>query len=182
MDSNSLHPSNILYENRILFLFGEVNQEMAATIIPLLLVMGSTSKEPIKLYINSPGGEISSGLAIYDTMKFIKVPIHTICIGRAASMAAWLLCAGTKGHRYASENAQIMIHQGRTVMGGTFSDLKISMDEFTRTQNKMVQIFARHTGQDHQAINEAIERDRWMSADEAKEFGIIDQVVETTEA
>lgn len=170
-------PEHILYENRILLLFGDINEQVASNIIPMILVMNSLSRDPIKLYINSSGGDIVSGLAIYDAMRFVSAPIYTICIGQAASMAAWLLAAGDRGNRIASENSRIMIHQGRTSMGGTFSDLKINMQEFTRTQERMIHLLARHTGKSAQEISTAIERDRWMTADEAVNFGIIDRVV-----
>lgn len=175
--TDAIRPGRILYENRILLLFGDINEHAASDIIPMILVMNSLNKDPIKLYINSPGGDIVSGLAIYDAMRFVEAPIHTICIGQAASMAAWLLAAGDRGNRIASENTRIMIHQGRTSMGGTFSDLKINMEEFTRTQERMVHLLARHTGKSELEISTAIERDRWMTGDEAVEFGIVDRVV-----
>lgn len=177
---DDIDPGMILYRSRIVFLFGEIDQAVVAKIVPSLLILDSLSNDPIQLYINSPGGEISSGLAIYDTMQFIKSPVYTICIGRAASMAAWLLAAGENGNRMASENAQIMIHQGRTIMGGTFTDLKINMDEFARTQERMIKILSRHSGNQAQQIADAIQRDRWMTAKEAMEFGIIDRVVAST--
>lgn len=169
-------PDSILYENRILFLFGAIDEQAASRIIPMILVMNSLGQDPIKLYINSPGGDVVSGLAIYDTMRLATAPIYTVCIGRAASMAAWLLAAGDRGNRVASENAQIMIHQGRTLMGGTFTDLKINMQEFTRTQERMIRLLARHSGRGEADIAAAIERDHWMSAEEAVGFGIIDRV------
>lgn len=177
MSSNDLTPGSILYQNRILFIFGEIDQGMAADIIPRLLVLDSLGANPIKLYINSPGGSITAGMAIYDTMRFIQAPVYTICIGQAASMACWLLASGSAGNRVASENAQIMIHQGRTLIGGTYSDLKINMKEFDRTQERMTRILARHTGKEEKEISAAIERDYWMTPQEAADFGIIDRVV-----
>ncbi len=177
MKYDDINPKNILYKNRILFLSGDINQERAYDIIPMFMVLDSLGEEPIKLYVDSPGGEMSAGLAIYDAMRFIKAPVYTICIGRAASMAAWILAAGAKGNRIASENAQIMIHQGRTMMGGTFTDLKISMNEFTRMDQRMIDILSKHTGQSQDNIARALERDCWMTPKEAKEFGIIDSIV-----
>jgi len=182
MSFDSKEPRTILYENRILFLSGEINEGTVNNIVPMLLVMDSLGPEPIKLYINSPGGEVSAGLAIYDTMQMIQAPVYTICIGGAASMAAWLLAAGEKGHRIASENARIMIHQGRTAIGGTLTDLKISMDEFSRSQERMVNLLARHCGKTPAEIKEAIERDRWLAPEQAVEFGIVDRVARTAEA
>lgn len=177
MGFDDLPPGSILYKNRILFLFDDITQETAKDIIPKLMVMNSLSAEPIKLFINSPGGEVSAGMAIYDTFRFIQAPMNTICIGQAGSMAAWLLAAGAKGYRVASENAQIMIHQGRTLIGGTYTDLKINMQEFERTQRRLINILVRHTGQKEDVVAQAIERDKWMSPQEAQEFGIIDRVV-----
>lgn len=172
-----LSPREILYKSRIVFLFGEIDQQMADDIVPMLLVLNSLSSDPVYLYINSPGGQMTAGLAIYDTMHFIQAPVYTICIGQAASMAAWLLAAGSPGNRRASENAQIMIHQGRTVMGGTYSDLRVNMNEFSRNNSRMIKILARHTGKPEEQVSAAIERDCWMTSEEAKQFGIIDEVV-----
>uniref|UniRef100_A0A7V4G7M6 ATP-dependent Clp protease proteolytic subunit n=1 Tax=Desulfobacca acetoxidans TaxID=60893 RepID=A0A7V4G7M6_9BACT len=179
MGNDDLNPGSILFRNRIIFLFGPIDQDTARDIIPRLLVMNSLGTEPIKLFINSPGGESAAGLAIYDTMRFIQAPVYTICIGQAASMATWLLAAGAKGNRVASENAQIMIHQGRTLMGGTYADLKISMEEFDRIHQRMINILSRHTGKDTSEIAKSIDRDYWMTPQEALEFGIIDKVVST---
>jgi ATP-dependent Clp protease protease subunit len=172
-----MDPRLILYKNRIVFLFGNIDEETASDIIPRLLVMNSLGTDPIKMFINSPGGEISAGMAIYDTMQFIESPVYTICIGHCASMAAWLLAAGKPGNRVASENSQIMIHQGRTVMGGNYSDLKINMEEFERTQERLIKILSRHSGKSFQDIKDALERDYWMTPEDALNFGIIDRVV-----
>jgi ATP-dependent Clp protease, protease subunit len=177
MSFEEMNPGAILFKNRIIFLFGPIDQSMASDIIPRLLVTNSLGTEPIKLFINSPGGEVSAGMAIYDTMRFIEAPVYTICIGQAASMAAWILAAGAKGNRVASENAQIMIHQGRTLIGGTYSDLKINMEEFDRMQQRMIRILSRHTGKDEESLAKALERDCWMTPEEALEFGILDRVV-----
>jgi len=177
MKLKDMSPGSILFENRILFLFGEINQNMMADIVPAMLVMSSLGNDPINLYINSPGGEISAGMAIYDTMHFIQAPVYTICIGQAASMATWLLAAGAAGNRVASANSQIMIHQGRTLIGGTYSDIKVNMKEFERTQERMTKILSLHTGKDEGAVAAAIERDYWMTPQEAVDFGIIDRVV-----
>jgi len=177
MAFDDTNPMSILYRNRIVFLFGEVDQEAASDIVPRLLVMNSLGQEPIKLYINSPGGEISAGMAIYDTMCFIEAPVYTICIGQAASMAAWILAAGATGNRLASENSQIMIHQGRTTLGGTLSDIRVNMREFDKVEQRLIRILARHTGKEEDFIAKVIERDYWMTPQEAMEFGIIDRVV-----
>jgi len=171
------NPSSILYENRILFLFGDVDENKMDEIVQRMIVMNSLGNDPIKLYINSQGGDVSSGLAIYDAIGHLAAPVYTICIGRAVSMAAWLLAAGSKGNRLASENARIMIHQGSTTMTGSFSDLRISMQEFTRIQELMVEILAKHTGKMEEEIKAAIERDYWMTSEEALQFGIVDRVV-----
>lgn len=181
MSPDDMHPSSILFKNRIIFLFGPINQDTVADIVPRLLVMNSLGTEPIKLFLNSPGGEVTAGLAIYDTMRFIQAPVYTICIGQAASMATWLLAAGAPGNRVATENAQIMIHQGRTLMGGTYADLKISMEEFERIQQRMVNILSRHTGKKDVEIVKSIDRDYWMTPEEALEFGIIDRIVGNAE-
>jgi ATP-dependent Clp protease protease subunit len=180
MNSQDINPGTILYNNRILFLFGTIDQETASDIIPRLLVMNSLGAEPIKMFINSPGGEISAGMAIYDTMQFIESPVYTICIGHCASMATWLLAAGETGNRIASENSQIMIHQGRTIMGGSFSDLKVNMEEFERTQERMIKLLSRHSNKNMEEIQNAIERDCWMTPQEALEFGIVDRVVSSS--
>ncbi len=177
MSSSDMTPGFILYQNHILFIFGEIDQNLASDIILRLLVLDSLGPDPIKFYINSPGGSITAGMAIYDTMRFIKAPVYTICIGQAASMARWLLASGSAGNRVASENAQIMIHQGRTLIGGTYSDMKINMKEFDRTQARITRILARHTGKEEKEISAAIERDYWMTPQEAVEFGIIDRIV-----
>ena len=177
MSFNDMTPGSILYKNRILFIFGEIDQSLASDIVPALLVLDSLGAEPIKLYINSSGGPITAGMAIYDTMRFIQASVYTICIGQAASMASWLLASGSAGNRVASENAQTMIHQGRTLIGGTYSDLKINMKEFDRTQERMTKILARHTGKEEKEISTAIERDYWMTPQEAVDFGIIDRIV-----
>ena len=146
MGFEELHPETIIYRNRIIFLFGVINEGTAFQTISRLLVMNSLGSDPIKLFINSPGGEIIPGMAIYDTMQFIETPVYTVCIGQAASMAAWLLAAGAPGNRMASENAKIMIHQGRTMMGGTYSDLKVNMEDFEATQKQLIRLLSRHTG------------------------------------
>ena len=181
MGTIDINPGMILYQNRIIFLFGTINQDTASEVIPKILVMNSLGNEPIKMFINSPGGDITSGMAIYDTMQFVQSPIYTICIGHCASMATWLLAAGAPGNRVASENSQIMIHQGRTTMGGTFSDMKINMAEFEKSQQRMIKILSRHSTKDEAQISKLIERDYWMSPQEALDFGIIDKVASSVE-
>lgn len=168
-----------LLKERIIFLGSPIDDAVANTVIAQLLFLESEDKnKDVKLYINSPGGSVTSGMAIYDTMQYIKPDVSTICVGIAASMGATLLAAGAAGKRFALPNAEVMIHQ---VMGGTegqASDIKIRATHILKTRDRLNKIFAKHTNQDFQKIEKDTDRDNFMSADEAKKYGIIDKIIQ----
>lgn len=169
-----------LLKDRIIFLGEEVNDVTASLVVAQLLFLESEDPgKDIQLYINSPGGVITAGMAIYDTMHYIKCDVSTICIGMAASMGAFLLAGGAKGKRMALPNAEIMIHQPSGGAKGQATDIKIVADKIIATRRKMNQILAANTGQPLDVIEVDTERDHYMSAAEAKEYGIIDQVIES---
>ena len=169
-----------LLKDRIIFLGTQVNDEVAnALVAQLLFLQSDDPKADIHLYINSPGGSVSAGLAIYDTMQFVSCDVATYCIGQAASMGAVLLAAGTKGKRYALPNARIMIHQPLAGMQGTAEEIMIHAEEFKRIKRKLNDILLKHTGQTLDAIERDTDRDRFMSADEAVEYGLIDKSIES---
>ena len=167
-----------LLKDRIIFLGGPVNDGVANIVIAQMLFLASEDqKKPIKLYINSPGGIVTAGMAIYDTMQFVKPPVETVCVGMAASIAAFLLSAGEKGKRIALPNSEILIHQ---VMGGAegqASDIEIAAKQIIKTKLKINQLLSKMTGQSLSKIEHDSDRDYWLSAEEAKEYGIIDEVV-----
>lgn len=167
-----------LLKDRIIFIGGPIDDGVANLVMAQLLFLDSEdSKKDISIYINSPGGVVTAGLAIYDTMQYIKSPVATICIGQAASAAAVLLGAGEKGKRFALPNARIMIHQ---VMGGAegqATDVEIQTKEIVRIKNKINDILAKHTGKTISAVEKDSDRDFYMSADEAKKYGLIDEVI-----
>ena len=166
-----------LLKDRIIFVTDQIEDHMANLIIAQLLFLESEDPErDIYLYINSPGGVVTSGLAIYDTMQYLKAPVNTVCIGQAASMAAVLLAAGSKGKRYALPNARIMIHQGSGGFRGNTPDVIIQVKELETLVGRLSDILAHHTGQDVEKIKRDSERDRFMSAQEAKTYGLIDEV------
>lgn len=169
-----------LLKDRIIFLSGEVNDDMADLIVAQLLFLESEGPDKdINLYINSPGGSVSAGLAIYDTMQYIKSPVSTICIGRAASMGAFLLAAGEKGKRFALPNADIMIHQPLGGAQGQASDIKIQAEKILKIKEILNHILAERTGQNLEKISRDTDRDYYMSAYEAVEYGLIDKVIES---
>jgi ATP-dependent Clp protease protease subunit len=169
-----------LLKDRIVFLGGEVNDAVANTLIAQLLFLEATDPEKdIWLYINSPGGVVTSGLAIYDTMQYIKCSVNTVCLGQAASMGALLLCAGEKGKRYATQYSRIMIHQPSGGAQGQATDIQIQAKEIQRNKSALNNILADHTGKSLKSIESDTERDNFMSADEAKKYGIIDEVYTT---
>ena len=166
-----------LLKDRIIFVTDQVEDHMANLIIAQLLFLESEDPErDIYLYVNSPGGVVTSGLAIYDTMQYLKAPVNTVCIGQAASMAAVLLSAGAKGKRYALPNARIMIHQGSGGFRGNTPDVIIQVKELETLVDRLSEILAKHTGQTVEKIKHDSERDRFMSAQEAKAYGLIDEV------
>ena len=176
-----------LLKERIIFLVGPVNDHMASLISAQLLFLESENPEKeIFLYINSPGGVVSDGLAIYDTMQFIQSPVSTLCFGLAASMGSFLLAAGEKGKRFALPNSRIMVHQPSAGFRGQATDIEIHAKEILDQKANLNQLYANHTGQSLEKIEEALERDNFMSPDDAKKFGIIDdiqskRVIEKTE-
>lgn len=168
-----------LLMDRIIFLGTPVNDDVANIIIAQMLFLQADNPErDIHLYINSPGGSVSAGLAIYDTMQFLKAPVETICMGMAASMGAFLLAAGTKGKRIALPHARIMIHQpSQSGGGGTASDIEIQAKEILYLRSKLNELMAKHTGKTLEQVEKDTDRDNFMSADEAKEYGLIDTVI-----
>ncbi|MDP6571322.1 MAG: ATP-dependent Clp endopeptidase proteolytic subunit ClpP [Patescibacteria group bacterium] len=167
-----------LLKERIIFLGSGIDDIVANTVIAQLLHLDSQSQEKdIKLYINSPGGSVSAGLAIYDTMQYVKSDVSTICVGIAASMGATLLASGKKGKRFVLPNSEVMLHQ---VMGGAegqASDIKIRAEHILKMHERLNKILANHTGQDIKKIEKDTDRDFFMSADEAKEYGIVDKII-----
>lgn len=173
-----------LLKERIIFLGTAVSDEIANSIIAQLLYLESTDPEKgIDLYINSPGGSVTAGMAIYDTMMYIEPPITTICMGQAASMGALMLTAGTPGQRYALPNSRILIHQPllKGGIGGQATDIDIQATEIIRIRERINQILVKHTGQPLERIEEDTDRDYYMSAEEARDYGIVDTVIEDRE-
>ena len=167
-----------LLKERIIFLVGPVNDGVASLICSQLLFLESENpNKDIALYINSPGGVVTSGLAIYDTMQYIRSPVSTVCMGQAASMGSLLLAAGAKGKRFSLPNARIMIHQPSGGAQGQASDIEIQAREILHLRSRLNQIYVQHTGKALDAIEAAVERDKFLSPKEAKEFGLIDEVV-----
>ena len=167
-----------LLKDRIVFLGTPVNDDIANIIIAQLLFLESEDPDKdIMLYINSPGGHVSAGLAIYDTMQYLHCDVATICMGQAASMGSFLLCAGTKGKRYALPHSRIMMHQPSSGMGGSASDIKIQAQQSLHIKKVLLELIAQHTGQTVEQIEQDADRDRWFTADQAKEYGLVDQVV-----
>ena len=168
-----------LLKERIVFLVGPVNDNLASLISAQLLFLESENPEKeISLYINSPGGVVTDGLAIYDTMQFIQSPVSTLCFGQAASMGSFLLSAGEKGKRFALPNSRIMVHQPSAGFKGQATDIEIHAKEVLSMKSNLNKLYSKHTGQSVEAVEEALERDNFMTANEAKAFGLIDSVVE----
>lgn len=168
-----------LLKDRIIMLSGEVNDTMASLVVAQLLFLQSEDPDKdIFIYINSPGGSITSGMAIYDTMKYIKPDVVTICVGMAASMGQFLLTAGTKGKRFALPNSEIMMHQPLGGFQGQATDIEIHAKRILKIKTKMTEIIAKETGQPVERIRQDIERDFFFSAEEAKEYGLIDKVID----
>ncbi|MCC6873361.1 MAG: ATP-dependent Clp endopeptidase proteolytic subunit ClpP [Sandaracinaceae bacterium] len=168
-----------LLKDRIIFLGTEVNDDVANIIIAQMLILeGEDPDKEITLYINSPGGVITAGLAIYDTMQYVRCPVSTVCLGQAASMAAWILAAGTKGRRRCLPNSRVMIHQPLAGVRGQASDIEIHAREIIMLRQRMNELLSKHTGQSVEKIKDDTERDRFLSASEALEYGIIDEVIQ----
>jgi ATP-dependent Clp protease protease subunit len=168
-----------LLKDRIVFLGTAINDEVANSIVAQLLFLQSDdAKAPVHLYLNSPGGSVSAGMAIYDTMQFISCDVSTYCVGQAASMAAVLLAAGATGKRHALPNSRILIHQPLAGMEGSAEDIMIHAKEFMKIKERLNRILLKHTGQSLEKIEKDTDRDRFMSAEEALEYGLIDHVIE----
>src|SRR5258706_6801127 len=169
---------NRLLKNRIVLLGTDVNDEIANMVIAQLLYLeGEDSNREIALYINSPGGSVTAGMAIYDTMQFLSCDVSTICMGLAASMGQFLLCAGTAGKRYSLPNARIMMHQHLGGIRGQASDIAIQAEQMAYTKKMLFERIAHHTGQTYEKIVADADRDRWFTPQEAQEYGIIDHVI-----
>lgn len=167
-----------LLKERIIFVCGEVEDNMANVIVAQLLFLEAENPDKeIYMYINSPGGSVTSGFAIYDTMQYIKPKIATLCMGQACSMGSLLLTAGTKGMRYALPNSRIMVHQPLGGFQGQATDIEIRAREMMNTRDKLYELYIKHTGQTLKAIQEGLERDNFMSPEAAKKFGLIDEVI-----
>ena len=168
-----------LLKDRIIFLIGPVNDAVASLISAQLLYLESENPtKEIALYVNSPGGVVTAGLAIYDTMQYVRPDVSTVCIGQAASLGSLLLAAGAKGKRYALPNSRIMVHQPYGGAQGQASDIEIQAREILKIRKRLNEIYVRHTGQELEAIEAAVERDTFLGAEEARDFGIVDEVVE----
>ena len=166
-----------LLEDRIVFLSGEIDDAMADTVVAQLIFLESVADDKdITIYINSPGGSVTAGMAIYDTMNYIKCDVSTVCIGLAASMGAFLLSSGTKGKRYSLPNSEIMIHQPLGGFRGQASDIMIHAENIQNTKEKLNQILAQNTGKDYEQVVKDTDRDNFMSAEEALEYGLIDKI------
>ena len=168
-----------LLKERIIFLVGPVNDQTATLVTAQLLFLETeNSKKAVSLYNNSPGGLVTAGLGIYDTMQYIKPPVETLCFGQASSMASFLLAAGEKGSRYSLPNSRIMVHQPSAGFQGQATDIEIHANEIISLKKRLNEIYAKHTNRSVEEIKNALERDNFLTAREAKDFGLIDQVVE----
>ena len=168
-----------LLKERIVFLVGPINDNVASLVTAQLLFLESENpKKEISLYINSPGGLVTAGLGIYDTMQYIKPDVSTLCIGQAASLGSFLLAAGEKGKRFSLPNSRIMVHQPSAGFQGQATDIEIHANEVLSLKKRLNQIYSKHTGKSEDEIKIALERDNFMTSENAKEFGLIDQVVE----
>ncbi len=168
-----------LLKERIIFLTGPINDNVASLVTAQMLFLESENpKKEIYLYINSPGGLVTAGLGVYDTIQYIKPPVSTLCIGQAASMGSFLLAAGEKGKRFSLPNSRIMVHQPSAGFQGQATDIEIHANEVLALKKRLNEIYSKHTGQPPEDIKKALERDNFMTPENAKEFGLIDQVVE----
>jgi ATP-dependent Clp protease protease subunit len=169
-----------LLKERIIFITGPIEDHMATLVsAQLLFLEAENPKKEIAMYINSPGGVVTSGMAVYDTMQFIKPNVSTLCIGQAASMGSLLLCAGEKGMRFALPNARVMVHQPSGGFQGQASDIERHAEDIIKMKRRLNEIYVRHTGQSYEAIETTLDRDYFMSAEQARDFGIVDQVITT---
>jgi ATP-dependent Clp protease protease subunit len=168
-------PSRMLQE-RIIFVIGPIEDQMASSIcMQLLFLEAQNPKKEVAMYINSPGGVVTSGMAIYDTMQFIKPPIATLCIGQAASMGSLLICAGDKGMRYALPNSRIMVHQPSGGFSGQASDIERHAEDIVKMKRRLNEVYVKHTGQTYEMVEKTLDRDYFMTSEQAREFGLIDR-------
>ena len=168
-----------LLKERIVFLAGPVDDQSATLVVAQLLFLEADNpKREISFYINSPGGVVTAGLSIYDTMQFIRCPVSTLCVGQAASMGSLLLCAGAPGMRFSLPNSRIMVHQPSGGFQGQASDILRHAEDLMKIKRRLNEIYVKHTGQEYDTIEQTLDRDHFMSADEAKAFGIVDQVLD----
>ena len=182
-DSNKEYAYDLysrLLNDRIVFLNGEINDNVASIVVSELLYLDSLNHNDIYLYINSPGGSVTSGMAIYDTMNYVKSDVRTICLGVAASMGAFLLANGTKGKRCSLPNAEIMIHQPLGGSQGQASDMEIAAKRILKTRDKLNKIFAKVTGKELEVIEKDTDRDNFMDPEDALEYGLIDEIIKNT--
>ncbi|OXT01468.1 ATP-dependent Clp protease proteolytic subunit [Notoacmeibacter marinus] len=172
-----------LLKERIIFITGPVEDGMASLVCAQLLFLEAENPaKEISLYINSPGGVVTSGMAIYDTMQFIKPPVTTLCVGQAASMGSLLLCAGAEGMRFATPNARIMVHQPSGGFQGQASDIERHAQDIIKLKRRLNEVYVKHTNQDYDTVERTLDRDHFMTADEAQDWGLIDKVITTREA
>jgi len=171
-----------LLKERIIFVTGPIEDHVASLLIAQLLFLEAENpKKEISMYINSPGGVVTSGMAIYDTMQFIRPPVATLCTGQAASMGSLLLAAGEKGMRYALPNARVMVHQPSGGFQGTASDIERHAEDIIKMKRRLNEIYVKHTGQEYDTVERTLDRDYFMTAEDAKNFGIIDEVIQKRE-
>ena len=172
-----------LLKERIIFITGPIEDAMASLVCAQLLFLEAENpKKEISLYINSPGGIVTSGMAIYDTMQFVQPPVSTLCIGQAASMGSLLLCAGATGMRFATPNARIMVHQPSGGFQGQASDIERHAEDIIKLKRRLNEVYVKHTGRDYDTVEKTLDRDFFMTAEEAREFGIVDQVITSRES
>ncbi len=172
-----------LLKERVIFITGPIEDQMATLVCAQLLYLEAENpKKEINLYINSPGGVVTSGMGIYDTMQFIKPAVSTLCIGQAASMGSLLLCAGNKDMRFALPNARIMVHQPSGGFQGQASDIQRHAEDIMKMKKRLNEVYVKHTGQDYETIEKTLDRDHFMTAEETREFGLIDKVIEQRES
>ncbi|GFO81935.1 ATP-dependent Clp protease proteolytic subunit [Methyloceanibacter sp.] len=172
-----------LLKERIIFVTGPIEDHVASLITAQLLFLEAENpKKEISMYINSPGGVVTSGMAIYDTMQFVRPPVSTLCIGQAASMGSLLLCAGEKGMRYALPNARIMLHQPSGGFQGQASDIERHAEDIIKMKRRLNEIYVHHTGKDYDTIEQTLDRDFFFTAEEARKFGLVDEVVDKRQA
>jgi ATP-dependent Clp protease protease subunit len=172
-----------LLKERIIFITGPIEDNVATLVCAQLLFLEAENpKKEIAMYINSPGGVVTSGFAIYDTMQFLKPAVSTLCVGQAASMGSLLLCAGEKGMRFATPNARVMVHQPSGGFQGQASDIERHAEDIIKMKRRLNEVYVKHTGQTYEAIETTLDRDYFMSAEQARDFGLVDQVITTRAA